>query len=268
MDCRTPKIMGILNITPDSFYSGSRLNQEDVLAAAELMAKDGADILDVGGQSTRPGANMISETEELKRVIPVIELIHRALPDIIISVDSFRASVIKEAAAITPCIVNDISGFAFDDNLLDVVADLNLPYILMHMKGTPKDMKEKAEYDDVVFEVLDYFGKKLSIIRQHNIHQIIIDPGIGFAKNISQNFTLLKNLKSLTLFEYPVIVGLSRKSLIYKTLNTEPHEALNGTTALHMFALMNGASILRVHDVKAASEVRKLIVRMHKTVND
>ena len=254
-----PVVMGIINATPDSFYEG-HLNMalHDVLALAGKMITDGAAILDVGGLSTRPGSQSISVQEEIDRVLPVIESIHAAWPEIILSIDTYNSAVAKAAINAGASIVNDISGGNLDDALLDTVASLGVPYICMHMQGTPATMQQSAVYNNVVKEVLDFFIAKIDACNKAGIKDVIIDPGFGFAKTIEHNFQLLKALAVLKITGKPILAGLSRKSSIYKTLGITAAEALNGTTVLNTMALMNGASILRVHDVKQATEAVKL----------
>ena len=255
-----PLVMGILNITPDSFYEGSRVEgKEDLIERAGKMLEDGASILDIGGQTTRPGSERISADEEMKRVIPAIEAVHKKFPSAVISVDTFYSSVAKEAANAGASIINDISAGAFDDNMIPTVAELGLPYVLMHMKGNPKTMQQEAVYENVTREVLDFFIERIGELKDAGIKDIIIDPGFGFAKTIQHNFTLLSELSVFRMLERPILLGISRKSTIYKTLEVSANEALNGTTVLNTIGLMNGANILRVHDVKEASEA----VRLH-----
>ena len=250
-----PIVMGILNINEESFYSGNRYTANDeLLLRAQQMIADGAAILDMGGQSTRPGSEMISADEELTRVIPAIESVHKIFPETIISVDTFYAKVAKEAVQAGASIINDISAGSLDEALIDVVASLNVPYVLMHMQGTPQTMQQLNEYDDVTKSVIDYFISKTEECKKAGINDVIIDPGFGFSKNISQNFQLHNNLDKLKMLDRPMLVGLSRKSTVYKTLGVTAEEALNGTTVLNTVALMKGASILRVHDVKEAKE--------------
>lgn len=253
-----PVVMGILNITPDSFYSGSRINENDVLRKAEKMLADGAAIIDIGGQSTRPGSEQIGADEELKRIISSIENLAKHFPAAIISVDTYHAKVVKEAVGAGASIINDISGGDLDAEMLNTVAGLKVPYICMHMKGNPANMQQHAVYDDVTKEVLDHFIQKNDACKKAGINDVIIDPGFGFAKTISQNFALLKNLSVFKMLERPILIGLSRKSTIYKTLNITPEESLNGSTVLHTISLLNGANILRVHDVKEAVETIRL----------
>lgn len=255
-----PIVMGILNATPDSFFSGSRvINESDVVLRAAKMLKEGATIIDIGGQSTRPGATIVGADEECNRVVPAIESIVKHFPGAIISVDTFYADVAKAAVAAGATMVNDVSGGMFDENMLSAVAACNVPYICMHTKGTPDTMHANPHYDDLVKEVLDYFIERVDTCRSAGIKDIIIDPGFGFAKNIAHNFELLRQLAVFKMLEKPLLLGISRKSTIYKTLGITPEEALNGTTVLHTIGLVNGASILRVHDVKEAVEAIKLV---------
>jgi dihydropteroate synthase len=258
-----PLVMGILNITPDSFYPESRTATEDaLLQKAGRMLKEGAALLDIGGQSTRPGSIKISSTEEAGRVIPAIAAVHQAFPDAFISVDTYYADVAREAVAAGACIVNDISAGMLDGAMINTVAALQVPYVLMHMKGTPQTMQQEAHYENLTREVLDFFIKQTALLQQKGIRDIIIDPGFGFGKTITHNFTLLKELSVLGMLRAPLLLGISRKSFIWKTLGVTPDEALNGTTALHMAGLMSGAHILRVHDVKEAVETVKLFTSL------
>ena len=257
-----PVVMGIINTTPDSFYQDSRAAAIDTaLQTAEKMLADGAVFLDTGGQSTAPGSTLISAEEEADRVLPVIEAIHKTFPQSYISVDTFYANVAKQAIACGACLINDISGGMIDENMLSTAASLSVPYVLMHIKGTPQTMQQYAVYEDVTKEVLDYFIHKTEACKQAGIHDIIIDPGFGFAKTIDQNFTLLNNLTIFKMLQKPILAGISRKGTIYKTLNTTPDKALNGTTVLNTIALLKGANILRVHDVKEAAEAIELVRR-------
>lgn len=248
----TPVIMGIINATPDSFYKGN-IN-DDMLALAQTMIADGAAILDIGGQSTRPGSQRISEKEELQRVLPVIQAIKTEFNDTIISIDTYSSKVAAAAVAVGAGIVNDISAGTMDENMLATVAALKVPYICMHMQGTPETMQQQAQYDDVAKEVLDFFIAKIALCQKAGITDIIIDPGFGFGKTITHNFSLLKKMQVLQMLHKPVLAGISRKSTVYKTLHSDAANALNGTTVLNTIALMNGAAILRVHDVKEAME--------------
>ena len=255
-----PLVMGILNITNDSFYAGSRLNStEMILEKAAQMIQDGADILDIGAQSTRPGSERISAKEEIEKAVPVIQLIRAKFPEMVLSIDTYQAEVARECVAAGASIVNDISGGEMDKYMIKTVAGLKVPYICMHMKGVPETMHLDTNYDDVLKDLLDYFIRKTDECIKAGIKDMIIDPGFGFGKNIAQNFFLLKNLHVFKILEKPILCGLSRKSTIYKTLGISSEEALNGTTVLNTLAIRNGADILRVHDVKEAVEVVRLI---------
>ncbi len=260
-----PKVMGILNLTPDSFFAGSRLerDRDKILFRAETMIRDGADLLDLGGYSTRPGASDISTQEERDRVVPTVEAIRREFPEIPISVDTFRSEVAKESIAAGADIINDISSGDLDEGMLPLVASLGVPYIAMHMRGNPQNMQSHANYSDILVEILYYFSEKVDLFKKLGIKDAIIDPGFGFAKTIGQNYFLLKNLRSFEALGLPLLVGISRKSLIYKTLEIEASAALNGTTALNMFALTQGANLLRVHDVKEAKETIRLFEQLY-----
>lgn len=262
---KKPMIMGILNLTPDSFFSGSRLdkNLNKILAHAQKMIQDGADFLDLGGYSSRPGATEISVQEELDRVVPAVEIIRAEFPEILISIDTFRAEVAKESVAAGADLVNDISSGDLDEDMLPLIASLGIPYISMHMKGNPQNMLSQTDYSDILLEILHYFAKKVDLFRKIGIKDVIIDPGFGFAKTVEQNYFLLKNLKNFQALGSPILVGVSRKSLIYRTLGINASDALNGTTALNMFALTQGANILRVHDVKEAKETIKLFEQLY-----
>lgn len=253
-----PLVMGILNITHDSFFEGSRRTEWNaILASARQMADDGADILDVGAQSTRPRSNRVSAEEEIKKIETIIPQL-KAETGKLISIDTYHSEVAKAAVELGADMVNDISGGTLDEQMISTVAKLNVPYICMHMKGTPENMQEHTDYDDILNEMLQFFIRKADECRAAGIRDVIIDPGFGFAKNREQNFFLLKNLSVFSILEKPILAGLSRKSFIYRTLDTTPDGALNGTTAMNTIALINGASLLRVHDVKEAVEVVKL----------
>ena len=255
IDLSTPKVMGILNVTPDSFFDGGKYKDEaDILNKVEVMLKQNATFIDIGGYSSRPNADDVSEAEELNRVIPIVKLILKHFPDTLISIDTFRSDVAKQSIENGAALVNDISAGKLDTKMLSTVGNLGVPYIMMHMKGNPKTMQQQTEYNDITKNVIAYFAERIAAARKEKINDIIIDPGFGFAKTIAQNFELLNSLKLLQLTDQPILAGVSRKSMIYKTLNSTAKEALNGTTALHMVALENGASILRVHDVKEAME--------------
>lgn len=259
-----PRVMGILNLTPDSFYSGSRLTHEkEVLQRAAQMIADGADLLDVGGYSTRQGAAAVSEEEERQRVLPAIRLLHDQFPDIPLSIDTFRSSVARRAVDAGASLINDVSGSELDPKMMETVASLRVPYILMHMRGTPETMTSLAVYQDLIKEMMDYFHAKVHRLREQGVKDIILDPGFGFAKTVDHNFEVLRELRNFHTFGLPLLAGLSRKSMIYRTLELEPEEALNGTTALNMAALLQGASILRVHDVKEARECIRLYLKLY-----
>lgn len=254
-----PVVMGILNINPDSFYAGSRFHDGNILKAAEKMIRDGAVILDIGGQSTRPGSETASAVTEHARVIPVIEAISKNFPETILSIDTFYSLVARDAVAAGASLVNDISAGGMDQDFLDTVAALNVPYILMHMQGNPQTMQQNPQYNDVTKDVMDFLIQKLAILRSKGIKDIIVDPGFGFGKTTRHNFALLKNLGLFKILDCPVLLGISRKGTIYKTLGTDADHALNGTTVLNTIGLCNGADILRVHDVKEAVEAVKLV---------
>lgn len=255
IDLSTPRVMGILNITPDSFYEGSRIqNAEAALKKAEQMIDEGADFLDIGGMSTRPGSEILNETEELKRVIPIIEIILKNFPETLISVDTWRSKVAKESVEAGAAIVNDISAGSLDSELFQTVAKLDVPYILMHMQGTPQTMQQNPVYKDVVLEVNQFLSEKIFELRKLGVSDIILDPGFGFGKTVAHNYSLLKNLNLIGFGEFPILAGLSRKSMIKKLIGVDEKNALNGTTAVNMIALQNGANVLRVHDVKEAKQ--------------
>ena len=259
IDLSTPKVMGIINVTPDSFYDGGATTSELlVLEQASRMLQDGATFLDIGGYSSRPDATDVSEQEEIDRVVPAITAIARKFPKANISIDTYRSKVAKKAIAAGACMVNDISAGKLDSSMMDVVATLQVPYIMMHMRGTPQTMKSLTVYENITKEVLFYFSERLAEARSFNINDLIVDPGFGFAKTTDQNFELLQHLELFDTLNVPLLAGISRKSMIYKSLDISAKEALNGTTALHMVALKKGASVLRVHDVKEAVECIQL----------
>jgi len=258
-DMNSPKIMGILNATPDSFYKESRTsNISSVLAKAEMMLSEGAHFLDIGGFSTRPSAKEITEDAELKRVIPLIEALTNRFPEAIISIDTFRSKVAKNAIETGASIINDVSGGQADEKMFGTVASLKAPYILMHMRGTPTNMMQDLTYENITKEVISFFVEQTEKLKKLGHNDIIIDPGFGFSKNLGQNYELLKHLNHLHVVGYPVLIGVSRKSMIYKLLKTTPEMALNGTNILNFASLENGARILRVHDVKEAQETIEL----------
>lgn len=263
LDLSQPIVMGILNATPDSFYNkGHESSINDLLKKAEKMLKEGACILDIGGASTKPGAAIINIETELERVLPVVENIHQRFPDVWLSVDTYHAKVAEEAVHAGACIVNDVSSGEIDYEMLTTVARLKVPFIAMHMQGTPETMQQNPAYEEVVFEVRDYLRKKCDNASQAGIIDLIVDPGFGFGKTLEHNVALLKSLHTFRMLGKPVLVGLSRKSIVCKTLGTTPEEALNGTTAFHLLALQQGANILRVHDVKEAVETVKIWQQM------
>ena len=264
IDFKTPRVMGIVNVTPDSFYDGGKLKSDrDVLQQVEHMLDDGATFIDVGGYSSRPDGTHISMDEELNRVIPMIDAITGAFSSINLSVDSFRESVIKTALNHGANLVNDISAGLLDDAVIPLLGEQKVPYIMMHMRGTPQTMKTMTDYHDLVMDVNQYFSERIATARAHDVNDIIIDAGYGFAKTIPQNYELLKNQSQLLTHDVPILSGVSRKSMIYKSLDITAQEALNGTSALHMVCLQQGASILRVHDVKEAMEV----IQLHELLN-
>lgn len=263
LDLSTPRVMAVMNLTPDSFYDGGKLkNHEQVLAKVQQFIDEGASIIDLGGYSTRPGAADISVEEEISRVIPVVQLIREHFRAIPLSVDTFRSQVARAALEQGASMVNDVSGATADDLMLDLIAEYQVPYVGMHMRGTPQTMNTLTDYQDIVFEIRYFFSTLAEEAAKRNINDLIIDPGLGFAKTIAQNFHLLYHLDAFKLLELPVLIGLSRKSMIYKTLNTTPENALNGSSALHMAALERGAHLLRVHDVKEAQECIKLFTQL------
>lgn len=256
----SPLIMGILNVTPDSFFDGGKYTTGQAwLEKTGSMIEAGADIIDIGAYSTRPGAEEVSESDEADRLIKVIVSVREKFPEIVISVDTFRASVAEKAVASGANIINDISGGTVDDQMFEVVAKLNVPYILMHMKGTPKTMQADPVYKDVTKEVFNFFKAQLEKLKKLNVEKVILDPGFGFGKTVEHNFQLLKDLPDFNELNCPILAGMSRKSMINKLLNISSKDALNGTSVLNTIALEKGAKILRVHDVKEANEVRKLI---------
>ncbi len=264
LDLSSPKVMAILNITPDSFYSNSRTKSVDeALLKTESFLKDGATFIDIGGYSSRPGAKDISENEEADRLLPVIESIMEEFPETIISVDTFRAGVAKDAILAGAHIINDISAGDMDERMFETVSKLQVPYMLMHMQGTPQNMHRNPSYEHVTLEVIDYLARKVAQLKALHVHDIIIDPGFGFGKTMEHNYELLHQLDAFKIFKLPLLVGFSRKGMIYKALNTTAANALNGTTVLHTIAVQKGAGILRVHDVKEAIECIELLKRLN-----
>ncbi|MCL7753936.1 dihydropteroate synthase [Polaribacter sp. Z022] len=260
IDLSSPKVMGILNITPDSFFDGGKYkNESDILSQTEKMLQDGATFIDVGAYSSRPGATHISEEEELQRIVPVINLLVKNFPKIVISVDTFRSKIAKETINNGAAIVNDISGGKMDEKMFETVANLQVPYILMHMLGTPQNMQKNPEYNNVTKEIISFFAEQIYKLHQLKLNDIIIDVGFGFGKTIDHNFEILKNLSLFKSLDAPILAGISRKSMLYKTLDISAQEALNATTSANTIALLNGANILRVHDVKEAVEAVKIV---------
>ena len=264
MDLSEPQVMGILNVTPDSFYAGSRSETEkDIVQRLHQIIDEGASIIDIGGYSSRPNAEHISAEEEMNRLRNGLEIIRKHQPDAVVSVDTFRADVAKMCVEeYGVAIINDISAGQMDEQMFPTIAKLGVPYIIMHMKGTPQDMQVSPKYDHFLKEIFYYFSEKVQKLRDLGVKDIIIDPGFGFGKTLEHNYELMNHLEEFNLFELPLLVGVSRKSMIYKLLETTPEEALNGTTALHTIALLKGANILRVHDVKEAVESIKIVQKM------
>ena len=259
LDLSIPKIMGVLNVTPDSFYDGGIYSSEKkILKQVEKMVLDGADIIDVGGYSSKPGATSITIEEEEKRVIPIIKLIYKTFKERIISVDTFRSEISEKSINAGASIINDISGGDLDNNIYKIAGKYKTPYIIMHMRGNPSNMQNNPVYKNINYEIIKDLSKKIDLAQNNGVCDIIIDPGFGFGKTIEHNYQILNNLKLYKILDKPILVGISRKSMIYKLLKTEPSKALNGTTVLNTIALINGANILRVHDVKEAKEVIKL----------
>ena len=259
LDLNQPKVMAIVNLTPDSFYDGNKYNQNDELKhRIDDLIKSDVDIIDLGAMSSKPGSKEVPVTEELDRLGPALEYLQTLNHNSIISIDTYRSEVIKYAVANGAHMLNDISAGSIDESLLKTTATLKIPYVLMHMQGTPSTMQQSPEYNDVSYEVLTYFVDKLRQLRSLGIKDVILDPGFGFGKTVEHNFQLLKKMSVFKILDCPILAGVSRKSMIYKTLNTTADQALNGTTSLHMLALMNGAKILRVHDVNEAKECIKL----------
>ena len=262
----TPIVMGILNVTPDSFYADSRKQSEAAITERiETIIKEGAEIIDVGGYSSRPDAAEVTEKEEMKRLATALGILNTHYPDVAVSVDTFRAKIARRCVEeYGAAIINDISGGELDSEMFATVAKLHVPYILMHMRGTPQTMQQNTDYEDMMEEILKYFAGKISTLREMGVCDIIIDPGFGFSKTLRQNYELMKNLWEFEDFGLPLLVGISRKSMIYKLLDSTPGESLNGTAVLNTYALLNGADILRVHDVKAAVEAIKIVTEIRK----
>jgi len=264
IDLSIPKVMGILNVTPNSFFDGGKYkNEEEIISQVDKMLSDGATFIDIGAYSSKPSAEFVSEQEEIERIVPVIELILKYFPEALLSIDTFRAEVAKVSIESGAAIINDIAAGELDDKMFDVIAKYNVPYIMMHMRGNPQTMQTLTEYDDIVKEMLFYFSEKVKKARSLGINDLILDPGFGFAKTTDQNYEVLQKMELFNLLELPVLAGVSRKSMIYKTLGNSAQDALNGTTVLNTIALTKGAKILRVHDVKEAMECVTLCEKMN-----
>jgi len=265
IDLSSPKVMGILNITPDSFFDGGKYNHETaIINHVEKMLREGATIIDVGAHSSRPGAKHISEKEELERILPVITLLIREFPEILISIDTFRSTIAEQCIQMGSCIINDISSGTMDKHMFDTVKKLQVPYITMHMQGTPQNMHTNPVYDDVVSEVLFYFSEKIAELRAKGVNDIIADVGFGFGKTVDHNYQLMNHLELFQHLEIPLLVGLSRKSMLFKPLEITQFNALNATTAANTIALIKGANIVRVHDVKEAVEAIKIVELLNR----
>ncbi len=259
----TPLVMGILNVTTDSFYDGGKYTSElEILQRTEQILSEGGDIIDIGAMSTRPDAQEIPEKEEMSRIVAAVRIIRTRFPEAVISIDTYRSTVAQAAVEAGADMVNDISGGTFDPNMIPSIGKLQVPYCLMHTPAKPSVMQQYTNYHDLLGDMLRFFGRQLEQLHAHHVHDIIIDPGFGFGKTLEQNYFLMKNLDVFQELGYPILVGISRKSMIYKLLDSTPDQALNGTTSLNTIALMKGASILRVHDVKEAVEVRKIVSRL------
>ena len=259
-----PQVMGILNVTPDSFYAGSRKQTEAaIIDRIETILREGASIIDVGGYSSRPDAAEVSETEEMQRLEMALQPLLQHYPDVVVSVDTFRSSVARQCVEkYGVAMINDISGGELDERMFDTVAQLRVPYIIMHMRGTPQTMQQQTDYEDVTADLLKYFSQKLERLFRLGLNDVILDPGFGFSKTLEQNYELMRHLSDFRIFGLPLLVGVSRKSMIYKLLGTTPEESLNGTTVLHTYALLQGADILRVHDVRAAKEAIRIVQQL------
>ncbi|MFJ1328728.1 dihydropteroate synthase [Capnocytophaga canimorsus] len=264
LDLTSAKIMGIINITPDSFYENSRTSSKDLLKKAENMLEQGADLLDIGGYSSRPGATEVSQEEELKRVVPVVKTLVKTFPKVRISVDTFRSEVARQSLSEGACMINDISAGHLDEKMWHIIADFQVPYIAMHMKGTPKNMQEHTHYEDIVKEMIFYFSQIKSKAQQYGVNDLIIDPGFGFSKTLEQNYEILRKLSLFRILDVPILVGVSRKSMLYRLLQTTAENALNATTIVNTLALTKGAHILRVHDVQQAKECVQIFEKMEK----
>lgn len=265
LDLTSAKIMGIINITPDSFYENSRASSKDLLKKAEKMLEQGADLLDIGGYSSRPGATEVSQEEELRRVVPVVKTFVKTFPKVRISVDTFRSEVARQSLSEGACMINDISAGHLDEKMWQIIADFQVPYIAMHMKGTPKNMQEHTHYEDIVKEMIFYFSQIKAKAQQYGINDLIIDPGFGFSKTLEQNYEILRKLSLFRILDVPILVGVSRKSMLYRLLQTTAENALNATTIVNTLALTKGAHILRVHDVQQAKECVQIFEKMEKS---
>ncbi len=268
IDFSEPVVMGIVNVTPDSFYNGGKLTDEKVLlATVEKMIKDGATFIDVGGVSTKPGAKLVSTKIELERLLPAVHAIRKKFPEIPLSIDTFRSWVaVRVIDEIGPIIVNDVSGGTLDSKMFETIGKMNVPYVLTHIQGTPQTMQENPYYEDIIRDVSTWLSERVKRLTKFGVKDVIIDPGFGFGKNIQHNYDLLNRLDSFKVFQLPVMVGLSRKSMVWKWLGTKPDGALNGTTVVNTMALLGGADILRVHDVKEAVEAVEIIKALKSTV--
>ena len=260
IDLTTPKIMGILNITPNSFYDGGKYSLEkNAISKVDKMLKEGATFIDIGAYSSKPNAEFVSEEEELKRIIPVVKTLIKEFPETLLSIDTFRSSVAQECINNGAALINDISAGSLDEKMMEVIASNNVPYIMMHLRGTPQTMQNQTNYENLIKEMILYFSDKISKARNLGIHDLIIDPGFGFSKTTDQNFEILSNLELFKMLDLPILTGISRKSMIYKKIKVQPQEALNGTSVLNTLALTKGCDILRVHDPREAFEVIALL---------
>jgi len=264
IDLRSPKIMGILNLTPDSFYDGGKYTSEkEILLQIEKMIDEGATFIDIGGYSSRPGAKHISEKEEVLRIIPVVNSLIKHFPNILLSIDTFRSEVAKQSIDSGACMINDISAGNLDSKMFETIANLQVPYIIMHMIGTPQNMQNNVEYDNLIKDIIYFFSKKINALRELGVNDIVLDVGFGFSKTLDQNYELLQNLNLFKNLDLPILTGISRKSMLYKLLNITPKEALNSTSVANTIALLQGANILRVHDVKEAMETIKIVKKLN-----
>jgi len=264
IDLRSPKIMGILNLTPDSFYDGGKYTSEkEILLQIEKMIDEGATFIDIGGYSSRPGAKHISEKEEVLRIIPVVNSLIKHFPNILLSIDTFRSEVAKQSIDSGACMINDISAGNLDAKMFETIANLQVPYIIMHMIGTPQNMQNNVEYDNLIKDIIYFFSKKINALRELGVNDIVLDVGFGFSKTLDQNYELLQNLNLFKNLDLPILTGISRKSMLYKLLNITPKEALNSTSIANTIALLQGANILRVHDVKETMETIKIVKKLN-----